>query len=62
MSRVDQILEKIEKGEPVDFGRIARAQPIELLKIGQDYTRDAEKRAQEADEMMNKIITGMTSE
>lgn len=54
--RLDDILAKIDKGEPVDWAGIARRQPLELLKTSQDYQREAEERSRLADEVMQRMI------
>ena len=62
--KIDDILEKIEKGEAVDWTAIARSQPMEILKSGQDFQREAEERSRHADEVMQRMIDGveLTSE
>jgi len=39
----------IEAGEPIDWGRLAMLQAIEVLKLNRDFVRDHLERQRQAD-------------
>lgn len=55
---VDEMIEKIEKGEPVNWQRVANAQPLELLAAGQRFADEARQLSEEADRAMEQMIQG----
>lgn len=58
---IAEVLEAIEKGEPVNWNRVAASQPLRILKMGAEYAKESQERSRLADEQAERIIDDITN-
>lgn len=40
MSRIDDLIDQVERGEPVDFKKTALLLTLDMVKLGEEFVRD----------------------
>ncbi len=51
-----EILEKIDKGEPVNWDRLSQRQTVQLLAMSEQYRKEAEERSRQADLLVERML------
>ena len=57
MSRIQDVIESVEKGEPVDYGRVLALQALDVARLDELYAEESSARQDQADEQLAERIT-----
>lgn len=57
--RIGEAARQIESGEPVDWQKIDRLGPLDLVRAGQQFLADALQEEREADERAAQFLRGL---
>lgn len=52
MSRIQQALDAEERGEPVDYAKLARLQLLDVARAGEVFAEETIERERQADERL----------
>ncbi len=56
-NRLKEVVEKLEKGESVDYGRVATLQMFDLAMAGREFVEDAARFQEAEDERIRELLT-----
>lgn len=59
-SRIADVIERVERGEPVDYRRLLTLQSLDIVRAGELFTLEAIQAERAADEAMEKAIRDAT--
>lgn len=54
MTRLDSIIERIEKGEPIDWRQESQLVALDLVRVGEEFVRETLERHRESDERLQR--------
>ncbi len=57
-SRIEGVIQAIEQGEEVDYGRLLRLQALDVARAGERFVEESLAQMKEADDRVESLIAG----